>query len=72
MTKIIYAAVWVSVIGLLHRGQEKKRMLQLLRRKVIGSPCGSCMGDLSAMLEGNEVSGQSRECHIYCWMKGFN
>lgn len=71
VTKIIAAAVWVSVIGLLHGGQ-KKRTLQLLRHKITESPCGRCMGDPSAILEGNEMSGQNRECHIYCWMKGFN
>lgn len=71
VTKIIAAAIWVSVIGLFHGGQ-KKPMLQLLRHKIIENPCGSCMGDPSAILEGNEMWGQSMECHIYCWMRGFN
>lgn len=71
MRKIIAAAVWVSVIELLN-GSQKKKMLLLFRHKIIKSPCGSWIGDPSAILEGNEMSDQSRECHIYCWVKGLN
>lgn len=39
---------------------------------ITASPCGSFNGDPSAVLEGNEMSGQRRERHSYYWMKGFN
>lgn len=47
----------VSLTGLLHWSQGK-RVLQLLRQKITEHPCGSVIGDPSAILEGNKMSGR--------------
>lgn len=68
MTKITAAADWVSVIGLLSGGQEKKNC-HYSNNKIIESLCESCMKIHQPFW--NKMSGQSRECHTYCWIKGF-
>lgn len=59
------AAVWtsVSLIGLLNWSQEKT-MQQLLRHKITERPPGSFIGDPSAILEGNKMSGRGRMSHL--------
>lgn len=52
-----------SLTGLLHWSQGK-RVLQLLRQKITERPRGSVIGDPSAILEENEMSGWRRGCLI--------
>lgn len=65
----LFGSVWVWLDCFIEVG---KRMLQLFRHNITASPCGSFNADPSAILEGNEISGQRRECHSYYWMNGFN